>query len=200
VSELEVVQRGPVLWVRATASVPGGQRLASELADVCLSVGKRDSELACIALASEEGPFFITTPTAASECDTDVDLWRDVIRVLAQVEPPTVAVLGGDAIGPAWELALACDLRVASTAVRVGSPEIRWGRLPSAGGSQRLVRTVGPTAAMRLLLLGEILSADEALELGLLHRVVDPPELQRPPRRSPSPIRRRRRGAARTCP
>src|SRR5262249_44333911 len=72
---------------------------------------------------------------------------------------------------------LACDLRLAAAHVRLGSPEVRWGRIPAAGGTQRLARLVGPATALRLLLLGEMLAAPTALELGLVHRVVPAAEL-----------------------
>jgi enoyl-CoA hydratase len=92
------------------------------------------------------------------------------VNAVAELAVPTVAVIDGGAIGAGLELALACDLRIASDRVRIGTPEVGWERIPSAGGTQHLVRAVGPTAALRLLLLGEILSAGEALELGLVHR------------------------------
>ena len=90
---------------------------------------------------------------------------------LAAVSAPTIAALAGDAIGPAFELALACDLRVAGEGIHLGAPQIRWGRMPAAGGTQRLSRLVGRGVALRMLLLGELLSAREAEELGLVHRV-----------------------------
>jgi enoyl-CoA hydratase len=129
-------------------------------------------------LTSEGTSFFVAPTTSVSECDAAAEAWGDAIAAVARLEPPTVAVLEGDVVGAAWELGLACDLRVASTRARIGNPEIRWGRMPSAGGIQQLVRVSGPTLAMRLLLLGEVLSADEALALGLLHRVVAPTELR----------------------
>src|SRR5207249_150180 len=81
---------------------------------------------------------------------------------LAAVPAPMVAVIAGPASGPAWELALACDLRLAAADAEIGSPEVRWGRIPSAGGTQRLVRAVGLTQALELLLLGQTASGAEA--------------------------------------
>ena len=169
-----------MLWVRATACADDEEtsaQLAGELRDVCRSIAEGARPLACLVLASDKGPFFVKPPESAEDCDANADAWREAIDAVARLEPPTVALLGGDAIGVAWELALASDLRIGSAATHVGSPEVGWGRLPSAGGTQRLVRVAGPTAAMRLLMLGEILAAGAALDLGLLHWVVQPSEL-----------------------
>src|SRR5207245_7894501 len=99
-------------------------------------------------------------------------------RAVAELPLATVAVLEGDVLGPAWEMALACDLRIAGHDARVGSPEVLSGGMPSAGGTQRLVRAVGPALALRLLLLGETLTAAEALDLGLLHRTAPVADLE----------------------
>ena len=179
-SALELVERDRVLWIRAPSSLSArglSSSLAGDLVDVCDAIREREEPLACVVLASEGAPFFVAPPTSAAECDAAADGWGVAIHAVAELESPTVAMMGGDAIGAAWELALACDLRLGSATAHAGSPEVRWGRLPSAGGTQRLVRAVGPTLAIRLLLLGQILSADQALELGLLHRVAAPDEL-----------------------
>ena len=85
---------------------------------------------------------------------------------------PTIAALNGHALGGGWELALACDLRVASEDARVGFPEVRLGLLPGAGGTQRLLQHVGIGVAKELILGARILAADEALALGLVNDVV----------------------------
>src|SRR5206468_2344645 len=90
---------------------------------------------------------------------------------LAGLGPPTIALIQADAIGSAWELALACDLRIATPSVRVGSPEIRWGRMPSAGGTQRLLRIARSGVALQMLLLGEIVSGETAQDFGLVSRL-----------------------------
>jgi enoyl-CoA hydratase/carnithine racemase len=99
--------------------------------------------------------------------------WARALSAVARLSPPTVAAIAGAAIGPAWELALACDLRVADPDAQVGSPEITFGRMPAAGGTQWLARLVGRGAALELLLFGEIISAPQALSRGLVHRVGD---------------------------
>jgi enoyl-CoA hydratase len=85
---------------------------------------------------------------------------------------PTIAAINGDALGGGLELALACDLRIADDDARLGLPEVRLGMLPGAGGTQRLTEIVGRGPALDLLLTGRAASADEALRIGLIDRVV----------------------------
>jgi enoyl-CoA hydratase/carnithine racemase len=90
---------------------------------------------------------------------------------------PVVAAVNGIAFGGGCELTLACDVRIASTAARFGQPEIKLGIIPGWGGTQRLPRLIGRTAAIELLLTGDPIDAARALELGLVSRVVEPDEL-----------------------
>ena len=82
-----------------------------------------------------------------------------------------MAALNGAALGGGLELALACDLRVAAAHAVLGLPETSLGIIPGAGGTQRLPRLVGYARALELILLGQRLSAEEALALGLVNRV-----------------------------
>ncbi|WP_241979796.1 enoyl-CoA hydratase/isomerase family protein [Cryobacterium glaciale] len=85
---------------------------------------------------------------------------------------PTVCIINGNALGGGFELALACDLRIASAGAQIGLPEITLGLLPGAGGTQRLPRLVGSALALRLIMRGEALDGAEAERLGLVHWVV----------------------------
>ncbi|MXW31098.1 MAG: hypothetical protein F4Z88_10380 [Chloroflexi bacterium] len=97
----------------------------------------------------------------------------DPVAALAALRIPVVAWVDGDCHDEALELALAADIRIAgeSAAFRMG--HVREGRLPSHGGTQRLTRAVGRGQALRLLLTGETLDADDALRVGLVHDVAD---------------------------
>ena len=90
---------------------------------------------------------------------------------------PLIAAINGYAVGGGLELALCCDLRVAAEHARFGLPEVKWGIIPGAGGTQRLPRAIGLGRAMELLLTGELIDAAEALRIGLVNRVVPLPEL-----------------------
>ena len=85
---------------------------------------------------------------------------------------PTIAAIEGNALGGGLELALCCDLRVASDRARLGLPEVRLAVTPGAGGTQRLPRIVGPARAKELILTGRVLTAEEAERIGLVHEVV----------------------------
>lgn len=102
---------------------------------------------------------------------------RTAAEELAAFPLPTIAMINGYALGGGCELALACDLRVAARSARLGQPEIKLGLIPGAGGTQRLPRLVGLGAAMRLVLTGELIGAEEAARIGLVDVVVDDAEL-----------------------
>ena len=85
---------------------------------------------------------------------------------------PTIAAIEGNALGGGLELALCCDLRVASEHARLGLPEVRLAVSPGAGGTQRLPRIVGLARAKELILTGRVLTATEAERIGLVHEVV----------------------------
>ena len=91
---------------------------------------------------------------------------------------PTIAMVDGFALGGGTELALACDLRVASTRAKFGQPEINLGLIPGGGGTQRLCRLLGYGKAMEMTLTGEMVGAEEALSIGLVNKVVEPEELE----------------------
>ena len=95
--------------------------------------------------------------------------------VLGRIETlgkPVIAAINGFALGGGCELAMACTLRVASTNAKLGQPEVRLGIIPGFGGSQRLARLVGKGRAMEICLTAEPISAEEALRIGLVNRVV----------------------------
>lgn len=96
---------------------------------------------------------------------------------LAEFPGPVIACVNGYALGAGGELMMACDLRVAGSKAKMGQPETNLGLIPGAGGTQRLPRLVGYGRAMRMVLTGELLSADEALQAGLVEEVVEQDKL-----------------------
>lgn len=102
---------------------------------------------------------------------------QDIFRRFETSPKPTIAVINGFALGGGCELAMCCHVRIASESAKLGQPEVKLGIVPGYGGTQRLPRLVGRGAALRLLLTGEMISAADALRLGLVDQVVSPDSL-----------------------
>ncbi|HEV7907808.1 MAG TPA: enoyl-CoA hydratase-related protein [Pseudonocardiaceae bacterium] len=105
------------------------------------------------------------------------------ISAVAAIPKPTVAAITGYSLGGGFELALACDRRIAGDNVKVGQPEILLGIIPGAGGTQRLARLIGPSKAKDLIYTGRFVNADEALSIGMVDEVVAPDDVYAAARR-----------------
>ncbi|MGB6066180.1 MAG: enoyl-CoA hydratase-related protein [Desulfomonilaceae bacterium] len=101
--------------------------------------------------------------------------WNEgIVRINAGLEKlrqPVIAAINGPALGGGLELALACTLRVAATSAKLGLPEVKLGIIPGTGGTQRLPRLIGKGRAAKMILTGEVISAAEALKIGLVEQV-----------------------------
>ncbi len=102
---------------------------------------------------------------------------QEIFHRLETMGKPSIAAINGFALGGGCELALSCTMRIASKNARLGQPEVKLGIIPGYGGSQRLARLCGKGIAHELILSGEMISADEALRVGLVNRVVEQVEL-----------------------
>jgi enoyl-CoA hydratase len=102
------------------------------------------------------------------------ELGQQAGQLLETMPKPTIAAINGFALGGGCELALACDLRYASSGAKLGQPEINLGIIPGWGGTQRLARVCGVGFAKELVLTGRLVSAEEALSRGLVNGVHDP--------------------------
>jgi enoyl-CoA hydratase len=102
---------------------------------------------------------------------------QGVLHRLETMGKPSIAAINGFALGGGCELALACTLRIASKNAKLGQPEVKLGILPGYGGTQRLPRLCGKGVAHEMILTGEMITADDALRVGLVNRVVEPAEL-----------------------
>jgi enoyl-CoA hydratase/carnithine racemase len=136
-----------------------------------------DPDVRCIVIAGSEKVFAAGADIRAMSERTFAEaLYHPAAafwKRLAMVKTPVVAAVSGWALGGGCELALACDMIVASDTATFGQPEINLGIIPGGGGSQRLARVVGKQRAMELVLTGRRFDAAEAKELGLVNRVVE---------------------------
>ncbi|MCO8256691.1 3-hydroxyacyl-CoA dehydrogenase NAD-binding domain-containing protein [Haladaptatus sp. AB618] len=114
--------------------------------------------------------FTTSSPTEMMDVD-------DVFRTVYRYDRPTIAKIDGFCLGAGFELALACDLRVATDSARFASPEIDLGLIPGGGATQRLVRLVGETRTKELLFTGDQIDAERARDWGIVNRVVPEDEL-----------------------
>jgi enoyl-CoA hydratase len=153
--------------------------LSSELMEALVGALEeldREEQIRCIVLGGSERVFAAGADVGELAAATPIDLYEnrridrwDAIRTL---RTPLVAAVSGYCLGGGCELAMACDLIVASETAQFGQPEINLGVLPGAGGTQRLTRAAGKALAMDVILTGRFLSAAEALQVGLVARVV----------------------------
>lgn len=107
-----------------------------------------------------------------SPWETMVGECQQILGEIEQLPVPVVAAINGYALGGGLELALACDLRVATENARLGQPEVRFAFIPGIGGTQRLPRLVGVAKAKELIFTGELIEAREAERIGLVNKVV----------------------------
>jgi enoyl-CoA hydratase len=146
--------------------------LLDELAGAVESLGK-DPDLKAVVVTGSERVF--AAGAEIGELLGEGRLLANFRRAfdgLAALSRPVIAAVSGYALGGGLELALACDLRVASETARLGVPEILLGLFPAAGGTQRLPRLIGPARTKELIWSGRHVRPDEALAMGLVDRVV----------------------------
>jgi enoyl-CoA hydratase len=190
--ELDVDDRGVATITLAHGKVNAlSVGLLGELTDTALGLaGRQDVRVVVIT----GGPKLLAAGADITEFAADPDpltfqiaapasvqaigrAFLEALGAVAALPQPTIASVSGYALGGGCELALACDLRVASERARFGLPEILLGIIPGGGGTQRLARLVGPAVAKEMIFTGRQVDAAEALRIGLVNRVVGTDEL-----------------------
>ena len=147
---------------------------------------EEDADVRCVVIAGDGERAFSAggdltevrrlTPEMAAEFSVK---GQQVFGKLEEMSKPVVAAIGGYALGGGLELALACDFRIAADNTELGCPETKLGLIPAWGGTQRLPLAVGVSEAKRLIMLGDRIQAGEALEMGLVDKVVPHKELEK---------------------
>ncbi len=102
---------------------------------------------------------------------------QNTFNSIEKMDIPVIAAINGFALGGGLELAMSCDIRIASSKARFGQPEVNLGLIPGYAGTQRLPRLAGKGDALMLLLTGDMIGAGEALRMGLVQKVVEPEQL-----------------------
>ncbi len=160
------------------------EALIAELSDA-LDSAEKDSSVRCVVITgagdkafsggADLTMFSSVTPTKAEEI---ARMGQKTFTKIEELPKPVIAGINGFALGGGLELALACDIRVASENAELGCTEVTLGLIPGWGGTQRLVRIVGLAKTKEMVMLGIKLKADEALKIGLIHQVAYPKTLQ----------------------
>ena len=145
------------------------QQMARELEDICRRINQDDSIYVVIIIGAGK--------TFCSGSEIAPELLCRPADAIAGIDCPVVAAINGDALGQGLELALSCDIRLASDKARFGLAQVSRGLIPADGGTQRLPRIIGRGKALEMLLTADTIAADEALEIGLVSRVVPQEQL-----------------------
>lgn len=176
---VEVEPRGEGVWLLRIDRPDARNALSPEVMEEIATELEHldpDPQAHCIVIAGSDTVFAAGADVRALRERTFEEAMRHPAigfwRRVATVKTPLVAAVSGWALGGGFELALSCDLIVASETAEFGQPEITLGIIPGGGGTQRLARVIGKQRAMELVLTGRRIDADEAMRLGLVNAVV----------------------------
>jgi enoyl-CoA hydratase/3-hydroxyacyl-CoA dehydrogenase len=157
-------------------------KVLSELKEVITSLNEDSSVLAVI--ITGEGPAFVAGADIKTMLNADrasaeeyTRFGQEVLNDIEGLQKPVIAAINGFALGGGLEVALACDIRIASTEARLGFPEVGLGIFPGFGGTQRTTRLIGKGKTCELIFTGDHITAEEAEHIGLVNRVVSPRRL-----------------------
>ena len=156
-------------------------QLSGDLRDLCENLTFAPDIRVVVLTGADENSFSIEPGISPSDSekgeDPETGIWS-LTEPITKLDLPVIAAINGDAMGQGLELALACDIRVASEAARFALTHIKSGLMPGDGGTQRLSRLIGKGKAIEMILTGDRMDAQEALQLGLVNRVVPSEKLE----------------------
>ena len=171
---------GVIQVIGSADDLMGNAQLPDELTRLCAEINWDEATRVVVLSGVDEKSFsmgknFASGVSGVNE-EEQTKNWS-LTEPIAKLDWPVIAGISGDAVGQGLELALACDVRIASETSCFGMSHIKWGLIPSDGGTQRLSRLVGKSKALEMILTGEVIDAQEALRIGLVHKVVSRKDL-----------------------
>ncbi len=153
------------------------QQLTRELEDVCCQINQDENIYVAIITGAGDRVFcgggeLEQSSQAGNAAAVSSGTIYSAATAIAGIDRPVIAAINGDVLGQGLELALSCDIRLASRKAQFGFPQVALGLIPMDGGTQRLPRIVGKGKALELILSAETINAEEAFEIGLVNKVV----------------------------
>lgn len=156
-------------------------QLVGELRDLCEQLTFDPDIRVVVLTGADENSFSIEPAMSPSDSENgeepETGTWS-LTEPIAKLDLPVIAAINGDAAGQGLELALACDIRIASETSRFALTHIKSGLIPGDGGTQRLSRLIGKGKAIEMILTGEMIDTQEALRIGLVNKVVPKEKLE----------------------
>jgi len=176
-----------VLWIylnRPDKLNVFNMKMLKELSDAMDRV-EEDEEVKCVVITGEGERAFCAGADLGLLSKLDPrgalklsEIGQRLMRKIERLRVPVIAAINGYALGGGFELALACDFRIAAENSQLGNPEVKLGIIPGWGATQRLARIIGLSKAMEFLMLGDSVPASKALDMGLVHKVVPQEKLR----------------------
>ena len=172
-----------IIKINRTSALNSLNEDVLEELDQALDIFANDKGLH-VAILTGEGKAFVAGADIACMSNMSVQEAKDfskkgmsIFRKIELIEKPIIAAVNGPALGGGCELAISCDIRIASKKAKFGQPEVKLGIIPGFAGTQRLSKIVGISKAKELIYTGNMIGAEEALNIGLVNKIVEPENL-----------------------